>query len=404
MRNASVSFFIQICLTIQNYCDKMEKNQGGIILIFLDNASGSRLYPEVIEVMTDVMTNHWANASADYSFGHESMQLIENVREQIAKDINCSPEEIIFTSGACEANSLALLGTPDDIQTLWVSNLEHASIEKIHYHINYLIPNYNDGTIKIDKFAEYLEDFYWHSRRSGFIVSVCAANGEIGTIQDLKVLSDITHKYGGIFHTDATQLYAEQKIDVKAQGIDLMSVSAQKFHGPRGVGFLYVRNGIALEPLIYGSQENSMRGGTYNTAAIVGMGKALELTRASNQTKYIRDLRDKLLYNLLAIPGSSYNGPAPDLNRLVNNISLTVDGIDADQLVAMCDEQGFMIARGAACQAYNPVPSQTLLAIGLSERQALSTVRITLDEFNTEEEIVQFSEIFTKIIERLRLF
>lgn len=376
-------------------------------MIYLDNAAGTRIYPEVIDVMSDVMKNNWGNPSADYSFGHDSLKIIENVREQIAADINCSPEEIIFTSGACEANSLALQGVCNGDHralTLFTTKLEHTSImENKEVAAAYLMKNERNGYVKISEFLSMLREYRAYCKRGKIFVSIAAANGEIGVIQSIPMLSDITHQYNGIFHTDATQLFPEQRIDVTKHDIDLMSVSAQKFHGPRGIGFLYVRNGIDINPIIHGSQEKSLRGGTYNVAAIAGMGKALELTRNRDTNQYVKDLRDKLLNNILNIPGVQLNGPGCSNSiRLINNISITVDGVSADQLVAMCDTHGIMVAKGSACQSYNPVPSKTLLAIGLTEEQALSTIRITLDEFNTKQEVEYVSEMLPKIIARLR--
>jgi cysteine desulfurase len=356
-------------------------------IIYLDNAAGTRLYPEVIEVMTDVMTNHWGNASSNNSIGDDARILIENVRQQIADDINAEPEEIIFTSGACEANSLAL--NRDD-RCIHTSTIEHSSIQDNPYTRSmYKVDN--QGFVELDHIYIYE------------IVSIAAANGEIGTIQDIQRLSKKAHKKEGvIFHTDATQLFPERRIDVKELDVDMISVSAQKFHGPRGAGFLYVKNGTALYPIIHGSQENGFRGGTYNTAAIVGMGKALEITRSRNASNYVESLRNKFLDQLLQIPDTHLNGAPIGTHRLVNNISLTIDGVNASRLVTMCDLAGVIIAKGSACQSHVPKPSATLKAIGLSDEQALNTIRITLDEFNTEQEICYAADIITKLVERIR--
>lgn len=355
-------------------------------MIYLDNAAGTKLYPEVIESMTDVLTNHWGNASSNNSMGDDARMLIENVRQQIANDINASPDEIIFTSGACEANNLAL----NRRNGVCTSTIEHASIMDIPYARAIYKVNHQG-------FVE-LNSVFSHET-----VSITSANGEIGTIQDIKQLSKKAHqKDGVIFHTDTTQLFPERRIDVQKLGIDMMSVSAQKFHGPRGAGFLYVRKGIELQPIIYGSQENEMRGGTYNTAAIVGMGKALEITRNKDTSNYVESLRNKLLERLLQIHGTHLNGAPVGSHRLVNNINLTIDGVYASRLVTLCDLYGIIIAKGSACQSYIPTPSSTLKAIGLTDEQAFNTIRITLDEFNTWEEINYVADIITKLVERIR--
>ncbi len=380
-------------------------------MIYLDNSATTKPYPEVIETITNVLANHWGNASADYSFGHDAQMIIDKITSQIANDINCKPSEIIWTSGACEANSLAILGTAQRYYTwLYTSNLEHASINEIVKNFesfdegNYcnIIANDKYGFISLQDLKKQL-DSNKHNNTHRTLVSISFANSEIGTIQDIKAISEIVHRYNGILHVDATQLYPWGKIDVQTLRIDMMSVSGQKLHCAKGIGFLYVKDGLEFNPLIYGSQQNGKRGGTYSTHLIAAFGKALEITRKRNSSEKVSMLRGKLMDSIQHIDGLTFNGPISTYTyRLPNTISVTIDGVNSDQLVAMCDEQGFMIAKGSACQSYDPVPSKTLLAIGLTKEQALSTVRITLDEFNTEEEIDKFCTIFPKIIQRLR--
>lgn len=379
-------------------------------MVFLDSASGTRPYPEVIDTIIDVLTNHWGNASADYSFGQDARIIINDVTEEVANDINCKPEEIIWTSGACEANSLAILGIAYRYYTwLYTSRLEHTSINKISKRFEQLdemsccnfITNDSHGFISLEDLELQLKrnkNDNWHRT----LVSISFANSEIGVIQDIKSIAEIVHQYYGIFHVDATQMYPWQRIDVQKLGIDMMSISGQKLHCCKGIGFLYIRDGIEFNPLIYGSQQDERRGGTYPTHLIAAFGKALEITRERNMSDIVRKMRDRIIDCLSYIEGVQVNGPISYDWRLPNNISATIDGVNADQLVAMCDEYGIMIAKGSACQSYNSVPSKTLLSIGLTEKQALSTVRITLDEFNTEKEIDKFCDIFPKIINRLR--
>lgn len=379
-------------------------------MVFLDSASGTRPYPEVIDTITDVLTNHWGNASADYSFGQDARMIVNDVTEEVANDINCKPEEIIWTSGACEANSLAILGIAYRYYTwLYTSRLEHTSINKISKRFEQLdemsccnfITNDSHGFISLEDLELQLKrnkNDNWHRT----LVSISFANSEIGVIQDIKSIAEIVHQYDGIFHVDATQMYPWQRIDVQKLGIDMMSISGQKLHCCKGIGFLYIRDGIEFNPLIYGSQQDERRGGTYPTHLIAAFGKALEITRERNMSDIVRKMRDRIIDCLSYIEGVQVNGPISYDWRLPNNISATIDGVNADQLVAMCDEYGIMIAKGSACQSYNSVPSKTLLSIGLTEKQALSTVRITLDEFNTEKEIDKFCDIFPKIINRLR--
>ena len=373
-------------------------------MIYLDSAATTKPFEAVVDVMSNVMRDHWGNPSSTYAFGDDARQIIEDVRSQIASDINCDPSEIIFTSGACEANSLAYTARTTKMPTYAISSkIEHKSLHEINKEYAKLIDNDNLGNISLASMYNYLTQPY-NAGKSWF-VTLQAANGEIGVIQNIKELSEWAHDFDVIFHTDATQLFAEKQLDVKALGVDMMSVSAQKFNGPRGVGFLYVKNGIKLQPIISGSQENGIRGGTYNTAAIAGMGEALRITREmqnNGSCTHICKLRNHMLEKLLQINGVKLNGPNVDSNRLVNNINISIDGVSADRLTTMCSLYGIYISKGSACQSYEPTPSHVLKAIGLSDNGALSSIRITLGHENTEQEVEQATKIITKLVERIR--
>ena len=372
-------------------------------MIYLDSAATTKPYPEVIKTIADVLENNWGNASSAHNFGHQSKEIVENVRDQIAADIGCDPEEIIFTSSGCEANSLAIDGIMSKSGSyhynLFTTLLEHASIEKALKHVRHsIILNNDQGFILPEILRAKLFENEISSIRMPF-VSIGAANSEIGTIQNIKELAKITHNFHGIFHCDMTALYPHMRVNVRDLGIDMMTVSGQKFGATEGVGFLYVRKGIELHPIIHGSQENGLRGGSYNTAFIAGMGKALEITRASN--KSLGKLSTKLCRALLQIEGVHLNGP--QINRLPNNINCTIDGVNADTLLTLCDMHGICISKGSACQSYNPVPSSTLKAIGLTDEQAQNTIRISIGEHNTEEEIDYCIDIIPKLIKEIRL-
>lgn len=378
-------------------------------MIYLDKAATTQPYQEVIDVMVDVMQNHWGNPSAPYAFADDAKNIIESVRMQIAEDINANPEEVIFTSGACESNNLAIHGyIRANGARWWTTRMEHTSIDEMIYKVSpytFFLENDNMGFVEFPQsMIQTMREFYSTCKP---LISVGAANGEIGAIQDLKYISTMAHDLGCVFHTDATQLFPERRIDVQKMGIDMMSVSAQKFNGPRGAGFLYVRNGIKLKPLIYGSQENGLRAGTYDTAAIAGMGEALKLTRHFNNiyrgsAVFVEELRNKLLNKLLQIPGTTLNGPPVEGDRIVNNINLTIDGVDAEQLVTLCSLNELYIGKGSACQSYDKKPSHVLKAIGLTDEQAFNTIRITVGADNLHEEIDQAANIITKLIERIR--
>lgn len=374
-------------------------------MVYLNNAAGSRPYTEVIETINDVLKNHWGNASADDSFGHDAKSIIDNVTRQVADDINCNEDEIIWTSGACEANSLAIHGflESNDGSVLCTTKLEHTSIEMQTYNtplgVVYELTNNDEGFIDLDNLEKTMEEI---SLRWKPLVSVCYANSEIGVVQDIKTISEIVHRYDGILHVDATQMYPWHKIDVQDLGIDLMSVSGQKLNCVRGIGFLYVRNGIALKSFVFGNQQKGRRGGSYPTHLIAAFGKALELTRQYKATSSVRNLRNYLMSRLFCTKGVRLNGPLTDDWRLPNNLSLTIDGVKAETLTTMCDLMGVIIGKGSACKSYEPTPSKALLSIGLTPEQALNTIRISLDEFNTLEEINEAADVITQLIERIR--
>ena len=361
---------------------------------FLDTASTTRPYKEVVNTVADVMYNHYGNPSSTHEIGQDARNIIENVRDQIATDINCEPKNIIFLSGACEANSLAFTTSKKIITT----KLEHKSIEMLRKDVAYFNNDEYGNVILDNNTLCRLGEHNW-------LASVHAANSEIGVTQDLESISKFVHRYNNILHVDATQLYPERRIDVKELGIDLMSVSAQKFHGPRGIGFLYCKDGIELRPLIGGSQEDGRRGGTYNTPAIAGMGKALEINRGITHdyinvcTKFNRN---ELAKKILEIPGVHLNGPELDANRLYNNLSVQIDGVKASDLVTLTSMYGVYISAGSACSSGEAIPSSTLKAIGLTDEQALSTIRITVDETLNQHDISNVVNILKNLIEHLR--
>ena len=376
-------------------------------MVYLDNAAGTRPYPEVLSTIASVIEDHYGNASADNSLGHDARMIVDNVTNQVAHDINCNPEEIIWTSGACEANSLAIIGTLNVNDMIFFSTkLEHTStieaMRDCESYVKYYLTTDNYGNIRIDALEQTLNEASSRYNKPPF-VSISYANSEIGVIQDIKTIASIVHKYSGLLHVDATQMYPWHHIDVKNLGIDLMSVSGQKMHCVKGIGFLYVRNGIELRPLIYGSQQDGRRGGTYPTHLIAAFGTALYVTRSNNY--YYGEtwtLRNDLLSRLLKIEGVHLNGPAVTANRLPNNISLTIDGVSADRLTALCDMMGVIIAKGSACKSYEPKPSEALLAIGLTEEQALNTVRISLGMLNSPAEVEYAADIIANMVQRIR--
>lgn len=376
-------------------------------MIYMDNSAGTKPYPEVVDTIVDVLTNHWGNSSAEYSWGNDAKQIINDVTEQVARDINCKSEEIIWTSGACEANSLAIIGAlgANSHMHFYTTHLEHTSIVEIVKNNptgnpTFFIENDRHGRVSTTDLYQKLQKSYNTGAKS--LVSVSFANSEIGTIQDIGTIANIVHDFGGVLHVDATQMYPWKQIDVKELGIDLMSVSGQKMHCVKGIGFLYVREGIKIKPMIYGSQQEGRRSGTMPTHLIAAFGKALEITRNNNKLSDVLNIRNHMLKNLMQVKGVHLNGTDISNERLPNNISLTIDGVKAETLVTMCDLMGVIIAKGSACKSYEPKPSEILLSIGLSEEQALNTIRISLDDFISIDNIELAANIITKLIARIR--
>ena len=366
-------------------------------MLYLDNAATTSVKKEVLDVIIDAMKNHWANPSSVYEFGLESKRIIENARCIIANSINAEPNEIIFTSGASEANALAIDGFLNANKNTYfiTSNIEHSSIPS--FKANNLVYTNGSGLILPNKLDTKLNRVT-HANK---LVSIMSANNEIGTINNISALSNIAHKYDAIFHTDATQYYPYYKIDVKSMGIDMMSVSGHKFGCPKGIGFLYVKKGITLSPIIYGTQNNGLRGGTENLPYIVGMAKAVELLDYSKE----KELKEKWDYCLDKIYQMNVYNPiylnGHPADRLSNNINIQIDSIDAQMLIALLDVNGVCVSAGSACHAGDKEPSHVLKAIGLSDKEAKESIRITLSETITYEQIDKFVKTLEMILTQI---
>lgn len=358
-------------------------------MIYLDNSATSLL----CDAAKQAITNHlddFANPSSSYEFGRSSRLLIEDARERIARCINASSNEVYFVSNGSEANSWVTS------QYMTISTpMEHHSLKA---HFNNIIVG-KDGVVDPQRFS-----CVDHKLARLFeTISCMYVNNEIGTIQPVKEIAAIAHSKGMLFHTDAVQAVGHIPIDVKKINCDMLSASAHKFSGPKGVGFLYVKNGVKMSPLIHGGkQEQGLRGGTENILGIIAMAAALEdaVVHMEERNKHIKFLRDKMLNKLLQIEGAYLNGSID--NRVVSNINIRFDGVSGERLVALCDLYGICISAGSACNEGTAEPSHVLKAIGLSDEEALSSIRITIGYQNTEEEINTAAEIITKLIERIR--
>ena len=358
-------------------------------MIYLDHAATTPLCSVAKQAIIDHLDTY-GNPSSVHEFGRFSRLAIEDSRERIAKCINAEPDEIYFTSGGSEANTWVV----NNYITL-SSCFEHHSLNA-HCNSAY-IDRY--GIVDTNFFS-----FINHPRPGYFELESCMhVNNELGTIQPIKEIATIAHGKRMLFHTDAVQSIGHIYIDVKDLNCDMLSASAHKFNGPKGVGFLYVKNGVKIKPLINGGkQESGLRPGTENVLGIISMAAALEdaVQHMEERNAHIRSLRNKMLDRLLEIPGSHLNGSLE--NRVPGNINIRFSGVSGARLVTLCSLYGIYISSGSACNEGISEPSHVLKAIGLSDEEALSSVRITIGHTNTEQEIDMATKIIAKLIERIR--
>jgi cysteine desulfurase len=361
-------------------------------LIYLDHAATTPLCEAARKAILEHLDD-FGNPSSSHELGRKSRVLIEDARERIAKCINAEPEEIYFTSGGSEANTWAL----QDRYPM-ASDVEHHSIRTLaRFEIGndgYIDPEYLNNRIK-----EISEAFFGDPD----VVSCMYVNNELGTIHNVKDLAQVVYNNLADFHVDAVQALGHISIDVKEIGCDMLSASAHKFGGPKGIGFLYVKKGTHITRLIDGGkQEQGFRGGTENILGIVSMAAALEdaVEHMEERNKHIKRLRDNLLKRLLQIPGSHLNGSLK--NRVPGNINIRFSGVSGAKLVTLCSLYGVYISSGSACNEGISEPSHVLKAIGLTDEEALSSVRITIGHENTEEEIDEAAKIITALVERIR--
>ena len=378
-------------------------------MIYLDAASTAK-YTNVddiiVETMTAAMRDSWMNPSGLYA-GNVKKN-IDKYRENIAKFIGAKPDEIIFTSGASESNNFAIRGWIDGARCfpyVITTPIEHKSI------LNLLDNCELDGAINycnVNEFGiadyDFLEEMLTDRCGKQILVSISVANNEIGTIQPIKKISELVHRYGGVLHVDATQALGHIPIDVEALGIDMMSCSGHKISPVlRGIGFLYKRNGINIKPLIYGAQENGLRGGTENTYGIIGLSKALEYCDVSEYTVgKLRDKRDYLITMLKHKFGCKLNGSEM---RLPNNVNITFpQNISGESLLHILEMDGIKASSGSACNSHEIKVSNVLTAIGLSEDEAMRTVRFTLPNDITYDELNTVIDSIDKALKLIETF
>ncbi len=377
--------------------------------IYADNAATTKMSRAAIEAMLPCLEEHYGNPSSLYALGQEAKEILEKAREEIARVIHAEPREITITSGGSEADnqalrSAALAGKRAGKTHIISTAFEHHAIlhtlkrlEEEGFRVT-LLPVHEDGLVRLEEVEAAITP-------ETCLVTVMYANNEIGTVQPIPEIGALCREKGVTFHTDAVQAVGHLPIDVQAQHIDMLSASAHKFHGPKGIGFLYTRRGVRLANLIEGgAQEAGKRAGTENVASAVGMAAALkeaDANMAANDAR-LRPLRDKLIAGLREIPHSALNGDA--VKRLPGNVNFCFEGIEGESLLLLLDDRGICASSGSACTSGSLDPSHVLLAIGRVHDVAHGSLRLTLGEDATEEQVDYLIQNVKEVVEYLRGF
>ena len=377
--------------------------------IYADNAATTAVSSKVLEQMMPYFNEQYGNASSLYSFGQKAKEAVNKAREQIAVAIGAeNSNEIYFTGGGSESDNWAIKGVAYSMAKKGKKHIistafEHHAVlhcldklKKEGFEIT-LLDVHSDGLVRVEELEAAI-------REDTALVTVMYANNEIGTIQPIKEIGEVCKKHRVIFHTDAVQAVGNIPIDVKDAAIDLLSMSSHKFHGPKGVGALYIRKGIVIPNLIDGgAQERGRRAGTENTAGIVGMGAAIEIAVATmeERAKRLSEIRDYIIDNALKIERSRVNGDRK--HRLPGNVSLCFEGIEGESLLLMLDAKGVCASSGSACTSGSLDPSHVLLSIGLPHEVAHGSLRLSFSDENTMEDAEYILSVLPPIVERLRL-
>ena len=374
--------------------------------VYMDNGATTKADERVVREMLPFFTEKYGNASSIHSFGSEAKEALEKARKQVAGLIGADASEIIFTAGGTESDNMAIRGIAHAHKGkgshLITSNIEHPAVretfkdlEKEGFKVTFL-PVGKNGVLPTEKLREAITD-------DTILVSVMHANNEVGTIQPIKELAEIAHEKGAFFHTDAVQSVGKIPVNVKELGVDLLALSSHKLHGPKGVGALFVKNGVRITPIVTGGgHEKGLRSSTENIPGIVGLGKACELAEKEMKEDSARmlALREKLVNGLLNIPEAYLNGDRE--KRLPHNANFRFLGIEGESLILMLDDEGIAASTGSACSSKKLQASPVLLALGLKEEEAHGSLRLTLSKFTTDKEIERVLEATPKIVEKLR--
>ena len=375
-------------------------------VIYLDNAATTKVRPEVVEAMLPFYTEYYGNPSAVYEFSTPCKEALAKARETVANSLGAKDNEIYFTNGGSESDNWALIATAEAYASkgkhIITTKIEHHAIlhtceylEKRGYEITYL-PVDEYGSVSIDELKKAI-------RPDTILISVMFANNEIGTIQPIREIGEIAHENGIIFHTDAVQAFCHEPINVDEYHIDMLSASGHKFHGPKGVGFLYIRKGLKLRSFIHGgAQERGKRGGTEDIPGICGAAAAFDEACATieQNAAYLTPLRDRLIAGLTAIPHTALNGDSA--RRLPGNVNVCFEGIEGESLLLLLDEKGIAASSGSACTSGSLDPSHVLLALGRPHEVAHGSLRLSLSHENRPEEIDYILEVLPGIVSYLR--
>ncbi|MCI0406891.1 MAG: cysteine desulfurase [candidate division Zixibacteria bacterium] len=374
--------------------------------VYFDHNATTPTAPEVWQAMSEAAAN-FGNPSSIHTFGREAKVALESARERAANFIGAKPSEIIFTSGGTEADNLALFGVAGALahrgRHIIISQIEHhAVLESAHhlvkqgFEVTYLAPT-REGVILPQELVKAI-------RPDTILVSVMAANNETGTLQPIAELAKIAREKGILFHTDGVQLAGKRPINLGELGIDLLSISAHKFYGPKGVGALWVRRGVKINPiLVGGGHEQNRRAGTENFISIIGFARACELAaeRMEADEKKFTTLSEKLFAGLKEkVDDFRINGSLE--NRLPNTLNISFPGLDGEAVIVGLDMEGIAVASGSACTSGATEPSHVLMALGVSKREALGSIRVSFGRANTEEEVDYFLSVLPPIVERLK--
>ena len=376
-------------------------------MIYLDNAATTRTRPEVVEAMLPYFTESYGNPSSVYTFSAKSKEAVTKAREIIADSLGAKSNEIYFTAGGSEADNWALVAAAEAYEAkgkhIITSKIEHHAIlhtceylEKRGYEVTYLDVDEN-GVVKLDELKKAI-------RPDTILISIMFANNEIGTIEPIKEIGAIAKEHGILFHTDAVQAYGHVPISADEYNIDMLSASGHKINGPKGIGFLYIRKGVKIRSFIHGgAQERRRRAGTENVPGIVGFGKAVQLAmdEMEERTKKEVEMREYLMEKVLReVPFTRINGSRT--SRLPNNINFAFQFIEGESLLIKLDMAGICGSSGSACTSGSLDPSHVLLAIGLPHEIAHGSLRLTLSEENTKEEMDTVVSAIAQIVSRLR--